>query len=44
MGKKLFDTGLFLVIASSLIITVPAAPIVGSVLMLIGVVLEWLDK
>ncbi len=43
-GNKIFNTGLFLVIASDLIIKVPAAIIVGAVFMLIGTILIWLDK
>lgn len=41
-GNKIFTTGLFLFLAAPGLI--PAAAIVGSVFMAIGVVLVWLDK
>lgn len=43
MGVKLLWTGLT-VISSSSLIAVPAATVVGAVLMVIGVILMWLDK
>jgi hypothetical protein len=43
MGVKLLWTGLVVIMAAP-IITVPAAAIVGAVLMVIGCVLLWLDK
>lgn len=44
MGIKLNWTGLFIIVASSAIIPVPAAAVVGAVIFLIGLVLTWLDK
>lgn len=44
MGIKLLWSGLTLITASGLLYVVPAANIVGEVLMIIGVILLWLDK
>lgn len=44
MGIKLLWTGLTIGIAGLALPIVPAAPIVGAVIMLIGLVLMWLDK
>lgn len=43
MGTKLLWTGLTILMATS-IVTIPAAAVVGAVLMVIGVILLWLDK
>ena len=43
MGVKLLWTGLTVIMAAS-VIHVPAADVVGAVLMVIGCVLVWLDK
>lgn len=43
MGVKLCWTGLLILLAGGTL-TVPAAAVVGAVIMLIGVVLVWLDK
>ena len=44
MGIKLLWTGLTVMLASPTVIQLPAAQVVGAVLMVIGVVLMWLDK
>jgi hypothetical protein len=44
MGMKLLWTGLTIIHAAPLVIQVPAAQVVGAVLMVIGCVLMWLDK
>ena len=43
MGVKLNWTGLLIILAGGTL-GVPAAAIVGAVVMLIGVILMWLDK
>jgi len=43
MGVKLNWTGLLIILAGGTL-QVPAAAIVGAVIMLIGVVLMWLDR
>lgn len=43
MGTKLLWTGLTIIVTAPLT-RVPAAAIVGSVLMVIGLILCWLDK
>ncbi len=43
MGVKLLWTGLTILSAGS-IVKVPAADVVGAVIMVIGCVLMWLDK
>lgn len=44
MGVKLLWTGLTIAIAGTALPIVPAAAIVGAVIMVIGLVLLWLDK
>ena len=44
MGTKLLWTGLTIIHAAPLVIQIPAAHVVGAVLMVIGAVLLWLDK
>lgn len=43
MGGKLLWTGLTIIMASS-VINVPAANVIGAVIMVIGCFLTWLDK
>jgi hypothetical protein len=43
MGVKLLWTGLTIIMAAS-VVKIPAADVVGAVLMVIGCVLMWLDK
>ena len=43
MGVKLLWTGLTIILATGWL-TVPAANIVGSVFMVIGLILMWMDK
>lgn len=43
MGAKLCWTGLTIIMAASLL-PIPAAGVVGAVIMVIGVVLLWADK
>lgn len=44
MGEKLLWTGLTLFVLASAWPIVPAANVVGAVIMVIGLVLHWLDK
>lgn len=44
MSSKLLWTGLALIIAPAIVTFIPEREIVGSLLMVIGVVLHWLDK
>jgi hypothetical protein len=43
MGTKLAWTGLWIILAGGTF-SIPAAAMVGAVIMLIGVVLMWLDR
>ncbi len=43
VGKKLLWTGLTIIVATAWL-AVPAKEIVGSVLMIIGLILMWMDK
>lgn len=43
MGIKLLWTGLTIILATSWLV-IPASEVVGSVFMLIGLILMWLDK
>jgi len=43
VGSKLLWTGLTILVATAWL-TIPAKDIVGSVLMIIGLILLWLDK
>jgi len=44
MGIKLLWTGITVWVTTPLVLHVPAAPVVGAVLMVIGCILMWLDR
>ena len=44
MGLKLMWTGLAIIVALNNLLVIPAGEIVGSILMLIGIILFWFDR
>lgn len=44
MGIKLLWTGMTVMMAAPHVLSIPAAVVVGAVLMVIGCILMWLDK